>query len=137
MARTLPKTATSHSALLFGCVPVHERCLTTRLAYGVSRSRARERESVDCAASPLPKTDTRVPFRERCVSRASLAPRGWGAVQSRLSRKSRGWRVGSWIVLGVAVLVAAWAVFAFNRLVRLRNQMRSAWADIDVQLTRR
>lgn len=26
---------------------------------------------------------------------------------------------------------------AFNRLVRLRNQMRSAWADIDVQLTRR
>lgn len=45
--------------------------------------------------------------------------------------------MGSWIVLGVAVLVAAWAVFAFNRLVRLRNQMRSAWADIDVQLTRR
>jgi LemA protein len=33
--------------------------------------------------------------------------------------------------------VLAWAVFSFNRLVRLRNHVRSAWADIDVQLTRR
>ena len=31
----------------------------------------------------------------------------------------------------------AWAAFAFNRLVRLRNQQRTAWADIDVQLQRR
>jgi LemA protein len=31
----------------------------------------------------------------------------------------------------------AWAVFAFNRLVRLRNQVRTAWADVDVQLIRR
>ncbi|MGY0560843.1 LemA family protein [Luteimonas sp. A277] len=31
----------------------------------------------------------------------------------------------------------AWAVFAYNRLVRLRNQVRTAWADIDVQLIRR
>lgn len=38
-------------------------------------------------------------------------------------------------LIGLSVL--AWAVFAFNRLVRLRNQMRTAWADIDVQLTRR
>jgi LemA protein len=30
-----------------------------------------------------------------------------------------------------------WAVFAFNRLVRLRNQVRAGWSDIDVQLTRR
>src|SRR5688572_15268206 len=35
------------------------------------------------------------------------------------------------------LLVLAWAVFAFNRLVRLRNQARTAWADIDVQLMRR
>lgn len=40
-----------------------------------------------------------------------------------------------WIVIGLAVIV--WAVVVFNRLVRLRNQMRSAWADIDVQLKRR
>jgi LemA protein len=34
-------------------------------------------------------------------------------------------------------LLAAWIVYAYNRLVRLRNQVRTAWADIDVQLTRR
>lgn len=34
-------------------------------------------------------------------------------------------------------MLAAWAIFAFNRLVRLRNQVRTAWADIDVQLIRR
>jgi LemA protein len=39
------------------------------------------------------------------------------------------------IVTGLALL--AWAVHVFNRLVRLRNQVRNAWADIDVQLVRR
>ena len=39
-------------------------------------------------------------------------------------------------VLIVALLVA-WLVFSYNRLVRLRNQVKTAWADIDVQLTRR
>ncbi|MGO1540335.1 MAG: LemA family protein [Luteimonas sp.] len=38
-------------------------------------------------------------------------------------------------VLALALL--SWAVFAYNRLVRLRNQVRTAWADIDVQLIRR
>ena len=42
------------------------------------------------------------------------------------------------ILAGVAIaLLALWAIFSFNRLVRLRNQVRTAWADIDVQLTRR
>ena len=40
-----------------------------------------------------------------------------------------------WLLVGLAVL--AWAVVVFNRLVRLRNQVGSAWADIDVQLKRR
>ena len=42
-------------------------------------------------------------------------------------------------MLAVAVLaiLAVWAALAFNRLVRLRNQTRTAWADIDVQLQRR
>ena len=40
-------------------------------------------------------------------------------------------------VLAIAVILVGWAVFAFNRLVRLRNQVRTAWADIDVQLQRR
>ena len=39
--------------------------------------------------------------------------------------------------LGLLLACLAWAVFAFNRLVRLRNQVRAAWADIDVQLMRR
>ena len=33
--------------------------------------------------------------------------------------------------------LVAWGVLAYNRLVRLRNQWRTAWADIDVQLQRR
>ena len=43
------------------------------------------------------------------------------------------------LILTLIVLLAllAWGVFAFNRLVRLRNQQRTAWADIDVQLQRR
>jgi LemA protein len=41
-------------------------------------------------------------------------------------------------ILVLAVLaVGVWAAFAFNRLVHLRNQVRTAWADIDVQLKRR
>ena len=44
-----------------------------------------------------------------------------------------------WLIVlcaGLALLLC-WAVFAFNRLVRLRNQVRTAWADVDVQLIRR
>ena len=41
------------------------------------------------------------------------------------------------LILLMVLAVLAWAVFAFNRLVRLRNQARTAWADIDVQLMRR
>jgi LemA protein len=39
------------------------------------------------------------------------------------------------LLLGLALLV--WAVLTYNRFTRLRNQTRAAWADIDVQLTRR
>lgn len=41
------------------------------------------------------------------------------------------------LLMVTALLMFVWAVYAFNRLVRLRNQMRAGWADIDVQLTRR
>ena len=37
----------------------------------------------------------------------------------------------------LAIALLAWAIMAFNRLVRLRNQVRTAWADVDVQLIRR
>lgn len=35
------------------------------------------------------------------------------------------------------VLALVWGMTIYNRLVRLRNQVRTAWADIDVQLVRR
>lgn len=42
-------------------------------------------------------------------------------------------------VLSLVVLAGllVWVVLIFNRLVRHRNQVRAAWSDIDVQLTRR
>jgi LemA protein len=45
--------------------------------------------------------------------------------------------VAFWIVTAAVVVLLMWAVFVYNRLVRLRNQAHTAWADIDVQLTRR
>jgi LemA protein len=43
-----------------------------------------------------------------------------------------------WVIyLIVALAVPAWGIYTFNRLVRLRNQVAQAWADIDVQLQRR
>jgi LemA protein len=42
-----------------------------------------------------------------------------------------------WILLGIAVLLALYGVVAYNRLVRLRNRIANAWAQVDVQLRRR
>ncbi|MBO9664474.1 LemA family protein [Dokdonella sp.] len=42
-----------------------------------------------------------------------------------------------WWVSAAGLLVAAAAIVLFNRLVAARNQVRAAWSDIDVQLTRR
>ena len=40
--------------------------------------------------------------------------------------------------LGTVLLIAVlWFVFAYNGLVRLRNTVKEAWAQIDVQLKRR
>ncbi len=41
------------------------------------------------------------------------------------------------LMLVLLAVLAAWAMFAFNRLVRLRNQVKAGWSDIDVQLMRR
>lgn len=41
------------------------------------------------------------------------------------------------ILVIVAIALFLWGVAIFNRLVSDRNQTRSAWSDIDVQLTRR
>lgn len=41
------------------------------------------------------------------------------------------------VVLGLAVIVTFWFIGMYNALVRLRNQVKNAWAQIDVQLKRR
>ena len=41
------------------------------------------------------------------------------------------------IVLGIAAVLVLWFVSVYNGLVRLRNQVDNAWAQIDVQLKRR
>jgi LemA protein len=43
----------------------------------------------------------------------------------------------SWAILVPVVAVLLWAVWTYNRFIRLRNQVDEAWAGIDVQLQRR
>jgi len=43
----------------------------------------------------------------------------------------------TYIIIAVIVLVVLWVVFTYNRLVSLRNRVREAFSDIDVQLKRR
>jgi LemA protein len=40
-------------------------------------------------------------------------------------------------ILVLAIALLAWAAWVFNRLVSLRNRLRSAWADVDALLKRR
>src|SRR3954471_7174031 len=45
--------------------------------------------------------------------------------------------MGMWIVLGIVVALAFWAIAIYNGLVALRNQFKNGFAQIDVQLKRR
>jgi LemA protein len=42
-----------------------------------------------------------------------------------------------WILIGAVALVVVLGVIGYNRLVRLRNEANTGWANIDVQLERR
>ena len=42
-----------------------------------------------------------------------------------------------YVVIAVLVLVAVWAVLAYNALVSSRNKVDEAWSGVDVQLKRR
>jgi LemA protein len=42
-----------------------------------------------------------------------------------------------WIVLGVIVVIAIWAIGVYNGLVAMRQRVNQAFADIDVQLKQR
>ena len=41
------------------------------------------------------------------------------------------------VVLAVVVVLAVYVVYAYNSLVRVRNEAETGWANIDVQLRRR
>jgi len=41
------------------------------------------------------------------------------------------------IYLGILVIIILWVAGMYNGLVRLRNQVKNAWSQIDVQLKRR
>ncbi|MFP4568039.1 MAG: LemA family protein [Candidatus Woesearchaeota archaeon] len=43
----------------------------------------------------------------------------------------------AWIILGVVLLLLIIIVSIYNGLIRLKNQVKNAWAQIDVQLKRR
>ena len=45
--------------------------------------------------------------------------------------------MGGWILLGIVVVLVFWVISLYNRLVGARNGYKNAFAQIDVQLTRR
>jgi LemA protein len=45
--------------------------------------------------------------------------------------------IGGWIVLGIIVALAVWAISIYNGLVGLRNRYKNSFSQIDVQLKRR
>ena len=42
-----------------------------------------------------------------------------------------------WLIIGIIAVIVLWLIWTFNRLVTLRNRVKEAWSDIDVQLKRR
>ncbi|UCG84284.1 MAG: LemA family protein [Dehalococcoidia bacterium] len=45
--------------------------------------------------------------------------------------------IAGWVVIGILILLIFLFIMTYNSLVRLRNQVKNAWAQIDVQLKRR
>jgi len=45
--------------------------------------------------------------------------------------------MAGWILLGIVVVLLLWSTVSYNALVGLRNQVKNAWNQIDVQLKRR
>ena len=45
--------------------------------------------------------------------------------------------MSTWILIGLAALLALWLIVTFNGLVALKNQTANGWHQIDVQLKRR
>jgi LemA protein len=45
--------------------------------------------------------------------------------------------IAVYVIVGIVVVFALWAVVIFNHLVRLGNEAKRGWSNIDVQLKRR
>ena len=45
--------------------------------------------------------------------------------------------IALYVIIGIVVVLLIWFIVIYNGLVRLRNQVKNAWAQIDVQLKRR
>jgi len=45
--------------------------------------------------------------------------------------------IAVWVIIGIIVILIIIFIATYNNLVRLRNQVKNAWAQIDVQLKRR
>jgi LemA protein len=45
--------------------------------------------------------------------------------------------IALYVIIGVVAILIIWFIVIYNGLVRLRNQVSNAWAQIDVQLKRR
>jgi LemA protein len=43
----------------------------------------------------------------------------------------------TYVLIGVVVLIGLWLLFTYNSLIQLRNRVKEAWSQIDVQLKRR
>ncbi len=43
----------------------------------------------------------------------------------------------TWVLIAIVAIAIFWLVGVYNSLIRLRNQTKEAWSDIDVQLKRR
>src|SRR3972149_1105010 len=45
--------------------------------------------------------------------------------------------ITTYIIIGIIVVLIFWLLSTYNNLVTLRNRVREAWSQIDVQLKRR
>jgi LemA protein len=42
-----------------------------------------------------------------------------------------------YILIGIIIILVLWVIFAYNHFIKLINNAKEAWSDIDVQLKRR
>ena len=43
----------------------------------------------------------------------------------------------SWVIIGIIVLSILWLIWVYNQFIALKNDVRNAWSQIDIQLKRR